>query len=65
MKIKYWYKFLNEKYITHEKIREEYELKPTKIEIFNPHIDHKNSYHNIRKMGLPSKIMSTLFKLKK
>ena len=64
MKIKDWYKFLTEKYITHETNKEEFDLKPTKTEIFSPHIDHKNSYFNIRKLGLPSKIMLTLFMLK-
>ena len=53
-----------EKYITHENHEGEIDLKLTRIEILDPHIDHNNSYNNLRKIGLPFKIMSTLFKLK-
>ena len=64
MKVKDWYKLLIKKYVTHQKSQEEYTLKPTRLELINPHIDHVNSFANIRKQGLPSKIMSTLVKLK-
>ena len=39
-------------------------LKLTRHEFVCPHIDPNNSYINIRKLGLPSNIMLTLFKLK-
>ena len=52
------------KYLTHEIFNEEMNLKMTRAEFLSPHINHSNSYINIRNLGLPSNIMSNLFKLK-
>jgi len=66
MLIKNWYEKLMKKYITHENNydKEEKCLKLSRIEFLSPHMDHNNSHMNLRKLGLPSHIMSNLFKLK-
>ena len=53
IKMKNWYKFLIKKYVTHQKSEEEYVLKPSRVELIYPHINHINSFTNIRKHGLP------------
>ena len=62
MKIKDWYNLLIKKYVTHQESNNDYVLIPTRLEILHPHINHTNSFINKRKMGLPSRIMSSLFK---
>ena len=64
--VKDWYNRLLKKYITHENINNsgEFKLKMCKMEFLNLHINHENSYLNIRKTSLPSYIMSSLYKLK-
>ena len=64
MKIKDWYSLLIKKYITHQKHNNELILKPSRMEIIYPQIVHSNSFHNIRKIGLPSSKMTPLWKLK-
>ena len=53
MKVKEWYKFLIKKYVTHQKSQERYVLKPSRLELIYPHINHTNSLTNIRKQVLP------------
>lgn len=64
MKVKDWYNLLLKKYATHQNIQKEKVLIPTRLETIYQLINHKNSFENIRKKGLPSKIMSVLFKIK-
>ena len=53
------------KYMTHNiNENEDKSLKMCRIEFLSPDIDHTNSYSNIRKLGIPSYIMSNLFILK-
>ena len=64
MKVRDWYDLLLKESLTHEKVNGEYTLKSSRIEILYPNINHPNSYQNIRKIGLPTRKMSPLWKLK-
>ena len=64
MKVRDWYDLLIKENMTHTKENNELILKKSRMEILYPHINHKNSFQNIRKIGLPSSKMSPLWKLK-
>ena len=64
MKVRDWYDLLLKKNMTYIDINKELVLKESRLEIIYPHINHKNSFQNIRKIGLPSIKMSPLWKLK-
>ena len=64
MKVRDWYDLLLKENMTHKKINGEYALKISRMESIYPMINHSNSFQNIRKIGLPSKKMSLLWKLK-
>ena len=64
--VKDWYNRLLKKYITHKDTNENerVSLKLCRIEYLNSHIYQKNSYLNIRKTGILSSILSSVFDLK-
>ena len=66
MKSKEWYHRLLEKNVTHyfDSTTENWIRINSRIEFLFPHIDHDISIKNIRKSHLPSRISSTLYKLK-
>jgi len=66
MSIKNWYKDLLKKYLRHENENsmEKLCMILSRIDFLSPHMDHNNSYSYIRKMELPSHIISALFKFK-
>ena len=66
MSTKDWYSRFVQRNITHQynTMTDCWELKPSKIEYYSPHIDHINSYLIMRKINLPTKMISTLFKMK-
>ena len=53
MKVHDWYDVLLKKNMTHIEENTELVLKESRLEIIYPHINHKNSFQNIRKIGLP------------
>jgi len=64
MKVRDWYDLLIQKYMTNYEENSEIVLKKTRLEILYPHINHMNSFQNIRKIRLPSSEISPLWKLK-
>jgi len=64
MKVWDWYDLLLKENMTHINQNNELILKNSRMESSYPLVNHKDSFQNIRKIGLQSSKMSPLWKLK-